>query len=245
MADDPILHKVRSLLAKAESTTFPEEAEALSAKAQELMTRHAIDRALVDEATATGGPGDRVVTIDAPYARSRFLLLSEVARANRCRAVWDRDGGRATIVGFAADAEATEVLYTSLAVQATAAMLASGDRPDRRTRGFRSSFLTAFATRIGERLRTAAAATAAAADRERGGEVLPVLASREVAVDDAVAQRFPGLRSIRVTAVDRAGQAAGDRAGSRATVSVGGLDGRVGDTTRGILRRVRGRRTPR
>jgi hypothetical protein len=32
--DTPVLEKVRALLAKAESTTFPEEAEALSAKAQ-------------------------------------------------------------------------------------------------------------------------------------------------------------------------------------------------------------------
>ncbi|EOD65931.1 DUF2786 domain-containing protein [Amycolatopsis vancoresmycina] len=42
---------LRALLAKAESSSFPEEAEALSAKAQELMTRHALDRVLV-----TAGP---------------------------------------------------------------------------------------------------------------------------------------------------------------------------------------------
>ncbi|MFE3753475.1 DUF2786 domain-containing protein [Nocardia tengchongensis] len=33
---------VRGLLAKAESTSLPEEAEALSAKAQELMTKYAL-----------------------------------------------------------------------------------------------------------------------------------------------------------------------------------------------------------
>ena len=37
--DEKVLGRVRALLAKAESTTFPEEAEALTAKAQELMAR--------------------------------------------------------------------------------------------------------------------------------------------------------------------------------------------------------------
>ena len=37
-----MLERVRALLAKAESTTFPEEADALTAKAQQLMTRHAL-----------------------------------------------------------------------------------------------------------------------------------------------------------------------------------------------------------
>ncbi|MBT8224522.1 MAG: DUF2786 domain-containing protein [Dactylosporangium sp.] len=46
-ATDPRqLDRVRALLAKAESTSFPEEAEAYTAKAQELMARHRIDCAL-------------------------------------------------------------------------------------------------------------------------------------------------------------------------------------------------------
>ena len=51
-ADPRVLARVRGLLAKAESTSFPEEAEALSAKAQELMARHALERVAVD---ATAG----------------------------------------------------------------------------------------------------------------------------------------------------------------------------------------------
>ncbi|MGH3800333.1 MAG: DUF2786 domain-containing protein, partial [Pseudonocardiaceae bacterium] len=46
--DQRVLARVRGLLAKAESTTFPEEAEALSAKAQELMTRHCLERIVLD-----------------------------------------------------------------------------------------------------------------------------------------------------------------------------------------------------
>ena len=44
-----VLRRIRALLAKAESTEFPEEAEALTAKAQELMSAHAVDEALLDE----------------------------------------------------------------------------------------------------------------------------------------------------------------------------------------------------
>ena len=43
--DDPVLVKVRALLAQAESTTFEAEAEVFTAKAQELMARHSIDSA--------------------------------------------------------------------------------------------------------------------------------------------------------------------------------------------------------
>jgi hypothetical protein len=39
---------VRALLAKAEATKFPEEAEALSAKAQELMSRYSLHQAVAD-----------------------------------------------------------------------------------------------------------------------------------------------------------------------------------------------------
>ncbi|WP_228984453.1 dihydroxy-acid dehydratase, partial [Streptomyces sp. DH12] len=42
-----MLGRIRALLAKAEATGFPEEAEALSAKAQELMARHSVDEALL------------------------------------------------------------------------------------------------------------------------------------------------------------------------------------------------------
>lgn len=40
--DPKILDRVRALVAKAESTDFPEEAAAFTAKAQELITRHAV-----------------------------------------------------------------------------------------------------------------------------------------------------------------------------------------------------------
>ena len=109
--DAGVLHKVTSLLAKAESTTFPDEAEALTAKAQELMTRYAIDRAQLeagrgDEPVA----GGRRLAVDDPYANARYLLLSAVADANRCRAVWTKQWGFSTVFGDEGDLDAVELL---------------------------------------------------------------------------------------------------------------------------------------
>src|SRR5260370_42461587 len=54
--DQRMLDRVRGLLANAESTEFPEEAEALTSRAQELMARHSIDDALLT-AAGSGRPG--------------------------------------------------------------------------------------------------------------------------------------------------------------------------------------------
>lgn len=217
--DAGMLAKVRALLAKAESTTFPEEAESLSAKAQELMTRHRIDAAVVGG--TGGGPGGRRIWIDDPYRAPKVSLLSAVARANGCRAVEIGGLGCVHVVGFGPDLEVVELLHTSLLVQASSAMLAAGSQVDARgrsrTRSFRRSFLLAYAWRIGTRLEEASAATASEADAERGGGLLPVLRRREEEVEAAMNDAFPDLRNRRTAAVtNAAGWGAGIAAADRA-----------------------------
>lgn len=223
-----VLEKVRGLLAKAESTTFPEEAEALSAKAQELMARHAIDEAMVGSSGGSGAPAGDAPTgvrlpVDDPYASAKSILLSEVASANRCRAVWSKSLGFSTVMGFDADLEFVEVLYTSLLVQATSAMVAAGAHVDRsgrsRTRSFRQAFLLAYAERIGDRLRAAESASRAAAAEEYGDALLPVLADRTAAVEAASAAAFPHTVSRSVSISNAAGWAAGSAAADLASLS--------------------------
>jgi len=215
--DPRILEKVRALLAKAESTTFPEEAEALSSKAQELMARHAIDEAMIGageggRAKGDGAPTGMRVPVDDPYAS-----------ANRCRAVWSKGFGFSTVVGFGSDLGFVEVLYTSLLVQATTAMVAAGSQMDRtgrsRTRSFRQAFLLAYSSRIGHRLRAADAASRAAAAEEYGAALLPVLADRMAAVEAASATAFPGAVSRSVSISNAAGWAAGAAAADLASLS--------------------------
>src|SRR5215203_6185121 len=203
--DDKVLGRVRALLAKAESTDFPEEAEALSAKAHELMARYAIDHVLLDTAgQRAGGPGLHRLFVDPPYPSAKFLLLSRIAKANRCDAIWDKRDGVATVIGFPVDAEAVEILYTSLLIQATTAMLGHGAQTDgwgrSRTKAFRHSFLLAYGERIGQRLaEQTARAEQEAVDRTPGTDLVPVLAERRAEVAAAVAEAFPHTTRFRAS----------------------------------------------
>jgi len=232
-ADERLLSRIRALLAKAESTEFAEEAEALSARAQELMAKYSIDHALL--AAETGRkeePSGRRIAVDNPYEAPKTSLLQTVAQANRCRAVWSRELGLVTVIGFPADLDAVELLFTSLLVQANSAMLRAGAKRDSlgrsRTRAFRQSFLVSYAIRIGERLSEAAdhaeqqaVAEQAAASAGSGGggkDLVPFLAARHQAVDDAVDAMFGDSltrsRAIRATDAEgwQSGRAAADMA---------------------------------
>lgn len=202
-----MLGRIRALLAKAEATTYPEEAEALSAKAQELMARHTVDEALL--AVRGGGParvpGACRIGVEPPYEEAKAVLLDAVATANRCRAVWNSAFEFSTVVGFESDLEAVELLYTSLLVQGTAAMTRAeaaqraGGR--KRTKTFRQSFLLAYASRLGRRLAETAEHTAAETP-----DHLPALRARDVAVTSRADEMFPRTTTTRLRgATDHAG----------------------------------------
>ena len=220
------LDRVRALLAKAESTGYPEEAETYTAKAQELMARYSIDYALLSVGARTREePVGRRIGVDNPYEASKALLLDAVAKANRCRSIWSGAFGFATVLGFPSDVDGVELLFTSLLVQATGAMVAAGSRRDAygrsSTRSFRQSFLTAYAHRIAERLTTATRdateqATREAAERPGAERLLPVLASREAKVGEFADELFPDLVSKRVAITNRDGWASGRAAADRA-----------------------------
>ncbi|MFJ2776064.1 MULTISPECIES: DUF2786 domain-containing protein [unclassified Kitasatospora] len=236
-----MLSRIRALLAKAESTEYPEEAEALTAKAQQLIAQHSIDEALLAVSADRDAPASLRIGVDNPYESPKAMLLDAVAAANRCRVVWAKEFGFCTIIGFDGDLDGVELLYTSLLVQATAAMNRSGARQHldgaSRTKAFRQSFLVAYAARIRERLTAATeqATSAAAAGRhlrEDGTEeqlvpderLLPALAARSEAVDQEVGRMFPKLVSQRVRVSDGEGWAAGRAAADRAA-----LHGRAGE----------------
>ncbi|MGW7078661.1 DUF2786 domain-containing protein [Streptomyces sp. NPDC054866] len=218
-----ILTRIRALLAKAEATGFPEEAEALTAKAQELMARHTIDEALLASRThAKDTPGACRIGVDAPYETAKAILLDAVATANRCRAVWNEAYGFSTVVGFEPDLEVVELLHTSLLVQGTAAMTKAeaGQRAGgrKRTKTFRQAFLLAYANRLGARL--AAAAEDVAVESPEAGELLPVLAARDVAVTSHAERMFPETSTARVRGVsDREGWTSGTAAADEAQVA--------------------------
>ena len=225
--DPKVLRRVRAMLAKAESTTFEAEAAAFTAKAQQLMARHAIDRALLD-AGAThdrAAPHARRIGVDDPYPHEKSLLLSVVTDTNRCRSVWSKEMGFSTILGFRIDLDVVEVLFTSLLAQATHAIVLAGPQSDgrgrSRTRSWRRSFWHGFASRMGDRLAGAVAASRDEAVHDHGDALLPILADRSSEVDDAVADAFPDLNAVRSTVSNGAGWYAGQIFADQADIAPG------------------------
>jgi hypothetical protein len=227
---DPMLDRVRALLAQAESTQYEAEAETFTAKAQELMTRHAIDLAMLSAGARRAERPDTIrIPIDDPYLRAKSLLLQFVAESSRCRAVYHERFAVSSVIGFSADLDATETLFTSLLVQAQIAMqsAASSAPPGTnvRSRSFRSAFLMAYACRVAERLEEINRYIVAGAEAETGRSIMPVLAARSSVVDAEVDDVFGRLRNTPIRrSFDVEGWAGGRRAADRARLAAGQLD---------------------
>ncbi|PJK18549.1 DUF2786 domain-containing protein [Mycolicibacterium goodii] len=220
-ADAKALSRVRGLLAKAEATEFTEEAEALSAKAQELMSRYSLHHAIQDhqrsgEAEAVA----RRIWIDSPYVMAKAALVQSVATANRCRMVCGEKIGFVAVIGANCDVDFVELLSTSLLIQANRAMLAAGRAANgrqTRTRSFRQSFLLSYAARIGERLTATSATVATEMDCSA---LLPVLAARSQATDDLTDRLFPATTLREMSVSNGAGWLAGRTAADLALLDV-------------------------
>jgi hypothetical protein len=190
---EALLTRVRKLLAKAEDPACtPAEAEAFTAKATELIAKYGVDQALLAEADPALDPvGDRVVTLDPPYALDKAGLLAAVAVPLRCRVVRrTRDGVQIHLFGHAADLERVELLFTSLLVQAAHGLAAVPVPAYEHPAAFRRSWLAGFAHAVGSRLTEAEKHAAAA---EPGAEL--VLVRRTDLVDLKMAEAYPKLRA--------------------------------------------------
>ena len=152
---DQKLEVIRKLLAKAEKAATAEEASAYNAKAAQMMARHGVDEAML---AATGvkqdALGERRIALTDPYSQEKAQLAGLIGRALGCRAVRHPGYGRGqiiavTIFGYESDLQRTEVLFTSLLLQATRQVV--HQRPSswtgESTAAFRRTWLTGFAIR--------------------------------------------------------------------------------------------------
>jgi hypothetical protein len=218
-----LLDRVRKLLAKAEAEgVTPPEAEALTAKAAELMARYGIDRArLAATRPDTDRPGSRVIDISNPWAQVRAHLLAGLAGAMRCQCVLlstNGPGARIHVFGYASDLERADILYTSLLLQMahglTAAVVPAGVRS---ARAWRRSWLLGFVTAVISRVKSAEerAATSAEAETHPGPSTALVLADRALVVRRQLEEAYPVTRRTRITYSGRGysdGYAQGQRA---------------------------------
>jgi len=158
---DALLARVRKLLVKAEADGVTQaEAQALTAKAAELMAKYGIDRALLAAVRPeTDRPDDRIIDVANPWARVQAHLLCGLAAALRCQCVilpHTGPGSRIHVFGFASDIERTDVLYTSLLLQMWQGLSATEPPAwSRSPRAWRRSWLLGFATAVVARVRAA------------------------------------------------------------------------------------------
>ena len=206
--DSDLLDRVRKLLAKAEGDgCTPAEAEALTAKAADLMARYGIDRALLGALhPETDRPADRKFGFERPWTDVKTHLLAALATALRCQCVQTAagNGPRLHVFGYSSDLERAEILYTSVLVQMARALArqpvpAHGNS----AKAWRRSWMLGYATAVVARVRAAEEAAAATADA--GGapagstSTALVLADRALTVRRHADQAYPRTRKTRVT----------------------------------------------
>ncbi|MGN6253225.1 MAG: DUF2786 domain-containing protein [Marmoricola sp.] len=244
---DALLAKVRKLLAQAEDPACtPAEAEAFTAKAAALVAAHGIDEALLAAADpGRDAVGDRVVGLDAPYAREKAALGAEVARGVRCRTVlrqqrrYDERWTAHTdlslhVFGHTSDLRAFEVLFTSLLLQGTRDLARSPVPRRESAAAFRRTWWLGFAGAIGSRLAAAERAAAAAAEDRfaaHGTTAALVLADRAEEAARALREAYPGARAGATRRLSGSGAAQGWSSGRRA--DLGGT--RLGTPARGEI----------
>jgi Protein of unknown function (DUF2786) len=242
-APDRLLERVRKLLAKAEAEgVTPAEAQALTAKAAELMAKYGIDRALLaDVRPETDRPADRIVAVYNPWARVQAHLLCGLAAALRCQCILltNSEGLRVHVFGYASDIERADVLYTSVLVQMWHG-LTGAEVPARAVsvRAWRRSWLLCFAAAVIARVRAAEQraeeAAAGAAARSGSSRAALVLADRSTVIRENVGRAYPHTRTARMT-YSGSGYGAGYAEGRRADIG----SSRVGQKRPRSLSRAR------
>ena len=242
-APDRLLDRVRKLLAKAEAEGVTvEEAQALTAKAAELMAKYGIDRALLAATRPeTDKPADRIVEIYNPWARVQAHLLCGLAAALRCQCILlpAADGQRVHVFGYASDIERADVLYTSVLVQMWHGLVAAqvpvmADN----VRAWRRSWLLGYAAAVIGKVRAAEQRAEQAAVAEPAPEpsrAALVLADRSLVIRQHLASSYPHTRTARVTYTGN-GYGDGYAQGKRADIGGGRVGGRRAKALPGAAR---------
>ena len=227
------LNTIRGLLAKAEDESVPApEAEALTLKAAELMRKYSITQAMISAAAKVKDPGKyegkpgkrRVVSFKGQdFIGHKQDLLNAIALHYLCSTVVTSTTGpdpRSFVFGYDSDLDLTEMLFTSLMVQAAHALLAEdipfGDTP----RSFNSAWWAAYVSRISWRLYNSRQTAEQDAEKATPGTAI-VLKDRRAEVAAAVKEEFPETHKVNRGGggKSRAGRAAGYAAGSRAQLT--------------------------
>lgn len=233
---EKMLERVRGLLAKAEATEFEEEADALTAKAAELMARYSIDAALLAaKADVREVPCDKKIRFDENYGRQHMFLYTVILRAFGGEAIMTRKPTRGRrnnidyyelhVFGFEANLMAVDVLYTSLYQQGVTRSKRVPQFEHAKT--WRTSFWNGFINVVGERLTAANAETVST--KAAGTDI--VLRDRAVEVKAKMNDQYGKTSTYRGGSTNSAaGYNAGQDAARRANLHNNGNVGQRSKT---------------
>lgn len=227
MTDDRTrwVDKVQKLLAKAESTTSEAEADALFAKASDLITRWRIeDGELAAAGRLDDELGSDVIVLGSYTPVADCVAIKAVLEPLGVRVAFKAyspgSPARARLYGWQSDREKALLMWASITVQLAGAMRraepAGLDRSDTRT--WRQSFKYAYAQRVGQWLRDAVVVSKDTVVAEHGGSkstTALVLASRHREVDRFFSSSTGRARSTSFK-TDLRGLVAGQKAADRA-----------------------------
>lgn len=241
--DEKRIDLIEKLLRKAERAGTQEEAETFYAKAQELMSKWAIDEAMLnvnsDEARQQI-VAEWIEVNKSGFWKSNCQLMFLIAKANDVQAIRiepftptkaERERGyrlrkpKMHLIGYSSDVEHVKMMYASMRVQITRAgnsVIPEYVRSDTREAFvWRRSFLEAFAGRIYERMMESKQAARRAAEKEYGSNSLAlVLVSKSDLVRSEFERIYPDARPInrRSQMVNAHGANEGRKAADRADV---------------------------
>lgn len=226
--EDKYLDRVRNLLAKAEATEFPAEAELAMENALALMAKHGIKDAHLRAQDTEAEPIHEQMSITNPRASNKANLLNTIAKNLNCDMVHTSAKGTyvgtAHLFGFPDDIERVKFLYTSLLLQFQRALkqveIPSWESP----KSFRHGWAVGFINEISRRMRTARAVSEDEATTADPTTAL-VLADQSAAVQAKVLEEFPTTRNFRSSG-SAAGARAGHTAGARADIGHKRVSGR-------------------
>lgn len=241
MSTDRTLDKVAALLAQAEGTDNENEAEVFMEKAQAMATAASIDLAVARAHTngkRRAAPTTKQIAIGEPRTKGLYtyaLLFSQIARANDLQCDVAHNNTFVILFGFEDDMRTAETLYLSLVRQMVAASTRyladgawreaeryDGRRPSKIT--CRLDFQSAFAWRIGARMKEAADRAREQAEKNAPASSSTALALRDRDVEvrsfyESNTKARGSWRAANRGVSVEAAYNAGDRAGKRAKIT--------------------------
>jgi hypothetical protein len=218
---------IRKLLAQAEdAAASPQEAETFTAKAAELMARYGVGQAmLADAGQRPDAIGEQTISLDPPYSMDKFELIAGIGLALGLRVLretrWEGDRKQisAVLFGFGSDLERTEILFTSLLLQAVRGVAAAAVPGWENKSAYRRAWLAGFSASVSRRL--------AEAERRAKEEVRPgatpggrsvalVLADRQHLIEQRFAEAYPHVSRAKHRVLSGSGMEDGTTAGNQA-----------------------------